>query len=109
MNTAQPQFDPAEALGELLAERVRSAARTLLAAADTLTGEGVPSSGYTPAAVELRGLLDAVFEQAVIHDLNAGPGLAAVAGALGVSERTVRLHYGAGPRDIPLRIVLTED
>lgn len=108
MPRSQAPFNPAEALSEHLAERVRTAARRLLTAADALTLEGVPDSGYTAAAVKLRSLLDAVIEQAVTYDLYAGPGLAAAASALGVSERTVRSRYGAGPRDIPLRIVLAE-
>ncbi|HTJ68202.1 MAG TPA: hypothetical protein VL551_11785 [Actinospica sp.] len=109
MSASKAPFNPAEALGEHLAERVRAAVRRLLATADALTVEGAPNAGYTLAAVELRGLVEAVIEQAVSYDLNAGPGFAAVANALGVSERTVRSRYGAGPRDIPLRIVLAED
>ena len=109
MSADRAPFNPAEALGEHLAERVRSAARRLLAAADALTVEGAPSSGYTPAAVELRGLLDAVIEQAVTYDLYAGPGLAAVADALKLTERTVRNRYRGGPRELPLLIALRQD
>lgn len=46
----------------------------MTSAADALTGE-TPTVGYTPAAVELRALLDTVTEQAVTYDLYAGPGL----------------------------------
>jgi hypothetical protein len=65
-------------------------------ARNTLTGKP-PADGYTPAAVALRALLDAVTEQAITYDLYAGPGLAAVAAALGVTERTARplLHRAA--------------
>jgi len=109
MSASQAPFNPAEALGEHLGDRVRAAARSLLAAADALTVEGLPTSGYTTAAVELRGLLDALIEQAVTYDLYAGPGLAAVADALGVTERTARNRYRGGPRELPLLIALHQD
>ena len=108
MSASQTPFNPAEALGEHLGERVRAAARSLLDAADALTVEGIPSVGYTPAAVGRRDLLDAVIEQAITYDLYAGPGLAAVADALRVTERTVRARYCGGPRDLPLLIALDE-
>jgi hypothetical protein len=108
MSASQAPFNPAEALGEHLAERVRAAARSLLAAADALTVEGVPSVGYALTAVGLRGLLDAVIEQAITYDLYAGPGLAAVADALKVTKRTVRARYCGGPRDLPLFVALDD-
>jgi hypothetical protein len=100
-------FNPAEALAEHLSERVGAAVGELTAAAVTLTGRP-PADGYTPAAVALRTLLDAVTEQAITYDLYAGPGLAAVAVALGVTERTARARYCTGPRDLPLLIALDE-
>ena len=107
MSVNPAPFNPADALAEHLAERVRAAARALTTAADALTGEP-PADGYTPAAVELRALLDAVTDQAITYDLYAGPGLSAVAGALGVTERTARARYATGPRDLPLLIALEE-
>jgi hypothetical protein len=101
-------LNPADALAEHLAERVRAAARSLTTAADALTGEQ-PSCGYTATAVELRALLDAVTEHAITYDLYAGPRLEAVAVALGVTERTVRARFGGGPRELPLLIALGED
>jgi hypothetical protein len=99
--------NPADALAEHLADRVRAAARTLTTAADALTGQ--PSTdGYTPAAVALRALLNAVTEQAITYDLYSGPGLPAVAASLGVTERTARARYCTGPRDLPLLIALDE-
>lgn len=81
--------------------------RELTTAADTLTSRP-PADGYTPAAVALRALLTAVTEQAITYDLYAGPGLASVAAALGVTERTARARYDTGPRDIPLLIALDD-
>ena len=77
--------------------------------AETITGPTPPPGGYTPVTITLRALLDALTEQAVTYDLHAGPGLSAVADALGVSERTVRTRYGGGPRELPLLIALDED
>lgn len=108
MNTTQPPLNHAEALGQHLAERVRSAARHLAAAAEALTTDDVPNGGYTVVGVELRALLDAVIEQAIAYDLYAGPALGAVAAALGVTERTARARYDTGPRDLPLLIALSE-
>jgi hypothetical protein len=101
-------FNPADALAEHLAERVRAGVRALTTAAVALTGEP-PTGGYTSAVVELRALLDAVTEQAITYDLYAGPGLTAVAVSLGVTERTARARYATGPRDLPLLIALGED
>ncbi len=107
MSASPTPFDPADALAEHLSARVRTAVRTLTTTADTLLGER-PADGYTPAAVALRALLDAVTELAIAYDLYAGPGLPAVAGALGVTERTVRTRYATGPRDLPLLIALDD-
>jgi hypothetical protein len=108
MSVNQPFSNPADALAEHLAGRVRAAANTLTATAEALTGPTAPPSGYTPITVTLRRLLDAVTEQAVAYDLHAGPGLPAVAEALGVTERTARTRYGGGPRELPLLIALDE-
>ena len=108
MSVDQPSSDPADALAEHLAGRVRVAANALTATAEALTGPTAPTGGYTPVTVTLRRLLDAVIAQAVAYDLHAGPGLPAVAEALGVTERTVRIRYAGGPRDLPLLIVLDE-
>jgi hypothetical protein len=101
MSVSQTPFNPASALAELLSKRVRTAVSTLTTAANALLDEP-PADGYTPTAVALRALLDTVIEQAIAYDLYAGPGLPAVAGALGVTERTVRTRYGDGPRELPL-------
>jgi hypothetical protein len=108
MSVDQPSFNPAEALAEHLADRVRAAAGALTATAEALTGPTAPPGGYTPITITLRRLLDAVTEQAVAYDLHAGPGLPAVAEALGVTERTARTRYGGGLRELPLLIALDE-
>lgn len=107
MSVSPVPFNPADALAQHLSERVRTAVHTLTTASGPLTGEP-PTGGYTPAAVELRALLDVVIEQAITYDLYAGPGLAAVASALGVTERTARTRYGGDPRELPLLIALDE-
>lgn len=107
MSVNQTPFNPANALAEHLSKRVCTAVSTLTSRANSLLGEP-PADGYTPTAVALRALLDTVTEQAITYDLYAGPGLTAVAGALGVTERTVRTRYGDGPRDLPLLIALDE-
>jgi hypothetical protein len=109
MTASSHPFNPAAALAEHLAGRVRDAANTLTATAETITGPTPPPGGYTPVTITLRVLLDALTEQAVTYDLHAGPGLSAAAGALGVSERTARTRYGGGPRELPLLIALDED
>ncbi|HEV2347037.1 MAG TPA: hypothetical protein VGS97_23245 [Actinocrinis sp.] len=101
-------FNPAAALAEHLADRVRDAANTLTATVETITGPTPPPGGYTPVTITLRRLLDALTEQTVTYDLYAGPGLEAVAAALGISERTARTRYGGGPRELPLLIALDE-
>lgn len=108
MTDSTPPFNPAAALAEHLAGRVRAAAKTVTAAAEAI-GRATPPGGFTPAVVNLRRLLDELSEQAVVHDLYAGPGLAAVAEALGVTERTARTRYKGGPRDLPLLIAVDED
>lgn len=100
-------FNPAEALAEHLSERVRAAVSELTAAADALTGKP-PAGGYTTATTALRALLNTATEQAITYDLYAGPGLASVAAALGITERTARARYDTGPRDVPLLIALDE-
>lgn len=108
MSVNPAPHNPADALAEHLAERVRASVHTLTTATGALTGEP-PAGGYAPVAVALRALLDAVTEQAITYDLNAGPGLAAVAAALGVTERTVRARFSGGPRELPLLIALRQD
>lgn len=109
MPSHQPHFNPAEALGDHLADRVRTAARALALMADALAVESTPVGGYSLAAVELRALLHTVIEHAISHDLYAGPGIGAVSNALKVSERTVRARYDLGPREVPLFIALNGD
>lgn len=108
MSVNPAPLNPADALAEHLAERVRAAVLTLTTATGALTGEA-PVGGYSPAAVALRALLDAVTEQAITYDLYAGPGIGAVAAALGVTERTVRARFSGGPRELPLLIALGQD
>lgn len=108
MSANQPPFNPADALAEHLADRVRTAAHALTTATESMAGPTPPPDGYTPTTVTLRRLLDALTEQAITYDLYAGPGLPAVAEALGVTERTARTRYGGGPRELPLLITLDE-
>src|SRR5262249_55936036 len=60
-------FNPAAALAEHLADRVRAAADTLIAAAKTMTSPTPPPDGYTPVTIALRRLLDALTEQAITY------------------------------------------
>lgn len=108
MTASSHPFNPAAALADHLAGRVRDAANALTAAAEAMTGPAPPPGGYTPVTLAVRRLLDTLTEQAVTYDLHAGPGLTAVATVLGVSERTARTRYGGGPRELPLLIALDD-
>lgn len=108
MTANQASYNHAEALADHLADRVRTAAQALIAASETIADANAPASGYTAAVIELRRLLDVLVEQAITYDLHSGPGLTAVAAALGVSERTVRSRYDGLPRDLPLLLALDE-
>jgi len=108
MSVSPQPHNAADALAEHLAARIHTAVAAVTATAKTMTGPTPPPGGYAPISVTLRRLLDAVTEQAITYDLYAGPGLAAVAEALGVTERTARTRYGGGPRDLPLLTVLDQ-
>jgi hypothetical protein len=105
MSDHEHEAERAALLAEHLAARVRAAAENLIDLATALTVHSPPQDGYTPAAVALRPLLTDLINLAVTVDLHIGPGLDAVAAALGVSARTVRNKYPDKAPDLPLMLL----
>ena len=93
-----------------LDRRVTAAARALADQALLLTTPDAPTPGpRTALAAAARPLLDDLVHAAAQADIHLGPGLGAVADALGVSAATaVRRHSGA-PADLPLIAALSGD
>jgi hypothetical protein len=96
----------AAVLAEELRGRIRATAAELSEAATQLTARTPPAGGYTAAATALRPVLAILIDHSALADLYAGPGIAAVAAALGVTEATARRRYARGPRDLPLIVTL---
>jgi hypothetical protein len=93
-------------LADELHRRVSATATELSAAALRLTSPTSPDGGFTAAAATLRPTLIALIDNCALADIYTGPGVAAVAAALGVTETTVRRRYSRGPRELPLIVTL---
>ena len=91
-----------------LDRRVTAAARALADQALLLASTDAPGP-RTALAAAARPLLDDLVHAAAQADIHLGPGLGAVADALGVSAATVVRRHGGAPADLPLIAALSGD
>ena len=98
-----------DALGAVLDERVRDAARTLAFRAARMVFDPAAPGRACASVAELRGALDRLADAAGFADLHAGSSIEDVAADLALSMAASRRRFGDGtPPALPLSVVIAD-